>query len=224
MSQSVWELYWSPFDPKRDVKANMGKIRKSSLFDKNGKWLAHFFCQKLNIFNLLYFLIWNVPKCLRIVWLPVWSMKRALRQIWGKFEKSSLFDKNGKGLAHYFCQKFEYFHSSLFPHLECPKVSRNCMDLHLIQKRALRQIWWKFENRHFLRKMASFLPKNEYFQSSPYFSHRDMSQQCPQNRYATPVWSRKREVKCQILGEMRKIHHFFDKKGKGLAHHFCQKM
>ena len=36
MSQSVWELYWSPFDPKRDVKANMGEIRKSSLFDKNG--------------------------------------------------------------------------------------------------------------------------------------------------------------------------------------------
>ena len=64
-----WQGVSSSFLPKnenflfRGVKSNFRYIRKSPLFGKNGKGLAHRFCQKMKIFNPLRFLIMIVPTC-----------------------------------------------------------------------------------------------------------------------------------------------------------------
>ena len=55
------------------------------------------------------------------------------------------------------------------------------------------------------------------------FPHLDMSQQCPENCYWSPVWSWKGTLSVKYGGNA-KIHHFFDKNGKWLAHFFCQKL
>ena len=100
--------------------------------------------------------------------------KKACEGKYRTFRKPPLFGKNGKGLAHRFGQKMKIFNPLRFHSIIVSTCRQTHYDPRLFQKRMLGQMLENSKTAPFWKKWqgvsSSFWPKNENFQSSPFFS------------------------------------------------------
>ena len=189
--------------PKYGIVDDFMKFWKKALFEKKGKGLAPHFCQNMNIFKKTSF-------HLRKMSVTSIHPKYGIVDDFMKFWKKALFEKKGKGLTPHFCQNMNIFKKTFF-HLRKMSVTSIHPKYGIVDD--FMEFWKKalWEKRQGVS--PSFLPKYEHFQKDLFSSEEDVC-----DLYSSKIWY------CRWFHEMLKKGPFWEKKGKGLAPHFCQNM
>ena len=137
-----------------------------TLFDKNGKGLAHHFCQKLWIFKKALFRIFSSLETVYDPCLIKICFCRSFNEMW----KNAPFWQKWQGVSTSLCQKIMNFQKGPFPYLF---IFRNLLWPMSNQNMLLQIIQWNVKNAPFWKKMArvspSFWLKLMKFQKGPFY-------------------------------------------------------